>query len=261
MAQLISKPSRAKASNKKASSSFEKKWETLKAIFYELGGVAFVLGSLFYFPALSDLNIFGQVLFLIGSCMFSFVTVDDLINVLKYQRNSKNPADYIEIFISVFYAAGSIFLLSGNITGLFQTSLQNIKAWFFIFGSSFYIIGIFLNFFEIIKAPSLILLQLFNLTLIFFILGAVLFLTASIPFLWNLSGSVENKFKILSAAEYLAGSLFFLFGGMLIAHRKSIRNKILSYRFTMHLENRFINEIKREIKEKGNLSQYKPPED
>lgn len=258
MAHIITNRSGESTLGSKKASEAELRLETIKAISYELGGVAFICGSIFYFPAFSEVEIIGQLLFFTGSVIFSFVTFSDLLQVIRYwsKHSAEDEMDKIELFIAIVYAIGSLLLLSGNFISLFISSASGLKPWMFIFGSILYVIGSFFNFLEIIKVQSLILLQLYNLTLVFFILGAVLFFTASIPYLWSLSDSTEMNFLTLAAAEYLAGSVFFFLGGVLITHRKFMNHKIKSYRRTSILEVKLIDELNKEIREKSNLSKY-----
>ena len=54
-----------------------------------------------------------------------------------------------------------------------------------------------------------------NLTAVSFVVGAVLFTVASIPYLWNYAAQTDQTltFRFL-ALEYLAGSVMFFLGGV-----------------------------------------------
>ena len=78
-----------------------------------------------------------------------------------------------------------------------------------------------LNALMIIRASSVITLQMMNVIAVTFITGSLLFLIASIPYLWQLESPADEAMVLAYLAwQYLIGSVLFLVGGI-INHRRS----------------------------------------
>ena len=88
-------------------------------------------------------------------------------------------------------------------------------AWCFIAGSVLLTLGACVNVLQIVRADSRITLQLMNLTAVTFVVGSVLFIVASVPYLWHLNsaGDRTTLFGFL-AWQYVVGSGLFLLGGL-----------------------------------------------
>lgn len=194
-----------------------------------------------------------------GSINYVFVTGSDFIEVLIYwkKKDPKVPLERIKYITSSIYAIGSSCFLIGSVFSLSLLDQVEKGAWLYIIGSRFFIIGVIFNLFQIIKVDKLINLLLFNFTLICFLLGSVLFFVSSIPYLWSLSASAKKNLETLGAAQYFAGGLFFLLGGLLISHRKNFQHSLKPHRSTLRIEKSFLRSLKNQIKHKGNLSQFK----
>ena len=69
---------------------------------------------------------------------------------------------------------------------------------------------------QIIQAPNLRILQYMNLIAITFVTGSVLFLVASIPYLFSLQSAADTRtVDAFLATQYVVGSALFLLGGAL----------------------------------------------
>lgn len=259
MAQFVTnRPRMSDPTSKKTKGRTQRFWETLKVICYEVGGLAFALSSIFFFSAMSEYKVVGQSLALSGAVIYFWVTFNDFIEVIRYwhYNKTKGQTNYMEYTTSGLYACGTLLFVIGNCVSLPFIDHTEAGAWLYITGAALYVFSGLVNVLQIVEAPSLISLQLFNFTLVFFILGSTLFFVSTIPYLWSLSGSAANDFKNLSAGQYLAGSLFFIFGGMGVSIKKSLNNEIGHYRTTSLLERLFLKGLRNEIKEKGNLSDF-----
>ena len=72
-----------------------------------------------------------------------------------------------------------------------------------------------INVLQIVQASTLVTLQLMNLTAVTFVIGAVLFTVASIPYLWKVTNpSLKTTLYDFLAWQYLIGSMLFLLGGV-----------------------------------------------
>jgi predicted membrane channel-forming protein YqfA (hemolysin III family) len=78
-----------------------------------------------------------------------------------------------------------------------------------------FVLGACINVLQIVQAETMLTLQLMNLTAITFVVGAVLFTVASIPYLWGIE-SAGDRVTIYDflAWQYLVGSILFLAGGI-----------------------------------------------
>ena len=75
--------------------------------------------------------------------------------------------------------------------------------------------GAGINGLQIVKSSSIKILQLMNLTAITFIVGAVLFTVASVPYLWDVVAPPDRTtLYAFLAWQYLVGSLLFFAGGV-----------------------------------------------
>jgi hypothetical protein len=88
-------------------------------------------------------------------------------------------------------------------------------AWSFITGSFLFALGACINVLQIIQAENLITMQLMNLTAVTFVVGSVLFMVASVPYLWGIKNpSTQTTLYAYLAWQYLIGSTLFFAGGV-----------------------------------------------
>lgn len=232
-----------------------KRWETFSALSYELGGVMFVIGSVCFFPSLSAYLAIGDWLFIVGSILYLLVTGHELLEVHKYWRlhGTETFADRIEFVAAWSYVLGSLLFVAGSVCFLPSVDAVVPGAWMFIVGSCLFFIGGLVNILQVVEAPSLIYMQLFNFTVALFVIGSALFAEASIPYLWNLSSPAQWQMSTFDAAQYVFGSVLFLVGGMAIYYRKLVRNKLEAFCHARSLGTMFISALKSEIRDKARL--------
>lgn len=192
-------------------------WEKTNAILYNVGGVSFVVGSIFFFPVLGDYEDVGAWIFFAGSLLYLVVTGHDMAEVIRHRKShaSRDPGDVFEAVAAVSYVMGTLAFLLGSVFFLSAVGLLVAGACLFIFGSALFTLGACVNVLQITEAPSMRALQLMNLTAISFVVGSVLFLVASVPYLWHLNsaGDRTTLFGFL-AWQYVVGSALFLLGGL-----------------------------------------------
>ena len=203
-------------------------WESVNSVLYLLGGLTFVLGSIFFMPQYEQYANTGAWIFFGGSLVYLVVTVHDLFEASAYLRSRENATfwERIELFAAVVYVSGTVLFIVGSLFFLSQIDLVIAGSWCFIWGSLLFLVGAFINVIQIIQAGSLFTLQLMNATAICFTIGAVIFLLASVPYLWNHKHTaLQQKLYSYMAWEYIVGSIFFLIGGIFNFYRSYLANK------------------------------------
>lgn len=214
---FVDRPRRLNLFNLKKSFRADFTWETLNAGIYVAGGAFFAVGSFFFFPKLAEFQDTGCLLFFVGSMLYVLVTCYDMAEVWR-QRRAKGQggarrigeeiAGITYVMGSALFAAGSVFFSS-----MFDWSVAG--AWAFIIGCTVFAIGAGINLLQITRIRSLAMRQLEDVTAVSFLVGSVLFATASVPYLWDLNcpDSAVVLYRYL-AALYLVASALFVLGGL-----------------------------------------------
>ncbi|WP_158583414.1 YrhK family protein [Salinisphaera sp. Q1T1-3] len=256
MPHLIThRPRVANIATGRRSGASHRAWETINAYCYKLGGLLFVVGSLFFFPALSAYISIGDWLFFIGSVLYLLVTGHDLLEVHKYWAHHRTHtfADTIERIAAWSYVLGTVCFLVGSLCFLPELDAIPLGSWCFIVGSGLFIVGGFVNILQVVEAPSLIYMQLFNVTVAMFLIGSALFVVASVPYLWHLSGPSGQRITAFAAAQFLAASLLFFGGGIVIYYRNLVRHALEAWCHDNRLSTMFIRALRSEIEDKGHF--------
>jgi len=233
-----------------------KLWQTANAFAYILGGVAFVGGSICFFPSMAAYLAVGDWLFFAGSLLYLLVTGHDLLEVIKYWRHHDTDtfADHIEFVAAWSYVLGTLLFLVGSLCFLPSLSWTLAGTWCFIGGSLLFLLGGLVNVLQVVEAPSLIYMQLFNLTVANFLIGSTLFVVASIPYLWQLASGDKTLIFQFVAWQYTVGSALFLASGVLIYYRKLVGDKLEAFCRLRGFGTVFISGLKEEIRDKSPFS-------
>ncbi|MES1941100.1 hypothetical protein T5B8_12703 [Salinisphaera sp. T5B8] len=198
------------------------RWETANAILYKVGGFLFIVGSVFFFPRLEAYQNIGAWVFFVGSILYLVVTGHDMLEVRKFwhQHNRHAPDRRLELIAAASYLAGTLLFTVGSLFFLSWWGWFIAGAWCFIIGSLLFVLGAGVNVLQIVQAPSLLSMQMTNLTAVTFVVGSVLFAVASVPYLWTFDNlaSKQRLFSFL-AWQYLIGSLLFFLGGVFNYYR------------------------------------------
>ena len=193
------------------------RWETVNAMLYLAGGIVFIIGSVFFFPSLDKYADLGACIFLFGSFLYLVVTGHDMVEVRHNRRSGNNHTlgDKLETASAFSYLAGTILFTVGSTFFLSSVGMLLAGTWCFIIGSLLFVVGACINVLQIVTARSLRTLQLMNLTAVSFVVGSVLFMVASAPYLWNVQ-TRSDRITLFSyiASEYVVGSVLFLLGGL-----------------------------------------------
>ncbi len=192
-------------------------WETINAVFYKVGGVLFIIGSIFFFPRFEAHAGLGAWVFFVGSLFYLVVTVHDLAEVRHYWRLSRtHDRDTIfEYVAAASYVWGTVLFTVGSVFFISAVGWLKAGAWCFVIGSLLFVVGACINVLQIVKSSSIKILQLMNLTAITFIVGAVLFTVASVPYLWNVAAKSDRiTLYAFLAWQYVIGSVLFFLGGV-----------------------------------------------
>jgi len=192
------------------------RWEVLNATLYNIGGAVFVVGSILFFPFLSDYADTGAWTFFAGSILYLIVTGHDLAEAIRHRRELDHPtlASRFELVAAFAYVTGTTLFTVGSIFFLSRVGWETAGAWCFVVGSLLFVLGACINVLQIVRASSLATLQLMNLTAVSFVVGSVLFTVASVPYLWDVAPQDERQLYRFLALQYLIGSGLFLLGGL-----------------------------------------------
>lgn len=198
-------------------------WEAANAILYLLGGLAFILGSIFFLPKYEALLDVGVWMFFGGSLLYLIVTVHDWLESFSYFSSHPSKVsiwDRLEFWAANAYVIGTLLFIVGTILFFSQIDLIIDGALCFIVGSLFFLAGACFNVMQITQAGSMFTLQLQNATGITFIVGSVLFLVASIPYLWEIWNPQDQQVLFTYAGwEFIVGSILFFMGGVFNFYR------------------------------------------
>lgn len=192
-------------------------WETVNAVLYKVGGVSFIVGSIFFFPRFGAYEDVGAWIFFAGSLLYFVVTGHDMAEVIRHRKalTLRMRAENLEAIAATAYLLGTVLFAIGSIFFLSEVGLFFAGAWLFIFGSALFTLGACVNVVQIVEAHSMLILQLMNLTAITFVVGSVLFLVASVPYLWHVENTADRTtLYAFLAWQYLIGSILFLLGAI-----------------------------------------------
>ena len=193
------------------------RWETINAVFYVIGGMAFIVGSIFFFPMFEAYANIGAWTFFAGSLLYLVVTVHDLAEVRRYWRTNHHHdrEQILEYTAASSYVWGTILFIVGSVFFLSYVGWLKAGAWCFVFGSLLFVLAACINVLQIVKSDSITTLQLMNLTAVAFVVGSVLFTVASVPYLWKVqTESGRTTLYAFLAWQYLVGSVLFFMGGV-----------------------------------------------
>lgn len=260
---LTHRPREANLTQSDPDHSSHRLWETFNAFAYVLGGATFVAGSICFFPALDAWLAVGDWLFFVGSVLYLLVTGHDLLEVIKYWRHHDTDtfANHIEFVAAWSYVIGTLCFLFGSLFFLPSLSWTLAGTWCFIIGSLLFLAGGFVNIMQVVEAPSLLYMQLFNLTVANFMVGSGLFVVASVPYLWQFASGDKTLIFNFVAWQYTAGSVMFLVGGVLIYYRKLVRETLLAFCHLHGFGSMFISSLRSEIRDKSKIGRARDPID
>lgn len=194
------------------------RWETVNAVTYQVGGLFFIAGSIFFFPALHGYAALGARIFILGSLFYFLVTAHDMAEVVKHRRiHAVRPtvSDKLEVWAASAYIAGTLMFVAGSIFLQPEIGLPVAAARCHVVGAFFFVVGATINVLQIVRAANRLTLQLMNLTALTFVAGSLLFTVASIPYLWKFANlSSRDTVHAFLALQYLLGSALFFLGGV-----------------------------------------------
>jgi hypothetical protein len=193
------------------------KWETINAIIYKIGGLLFVIGSVFFFPRYEAYGDLGALIFFFGSLFYLVVTGHDMCEVVHYwhAQHPHTTGKTLEFTAAIAYLMGTLLFTVGSLFFLSALGWIVAGAWCFVIGSLLFLVGACINIIQMVQDHSYLALRFMILTAICFMIGSVLFVLASIPYLWTID-NVADRYTLFSfmAWEFEVGSLLFLLGGV-----------------------------------------------
>jgi len=141
---------------------------------------------------------------------------------LLYKRTQHKFTRYygLELSAAVAYIIGTLLFAVGSLLFLSMIGMEAAGGWCFIIGSGLFLMGAFVNVTQIIDETSKLSLQLVNATAISFALGSIIFLFASVPYLWPAFTKQDaRKLFEFVAWQFTVGSVLFMAGGVFNAWR------------------------------------------
>ena len=201
----------------KADRNAQHRWEQINAVLYNVGGLTFIAGSLFFVPDLHLETTVGAWIFVAGSLVYLLVTIQDFIEIQQRlaERGASPARERLEAAAAWLYLVATVFVLAGS---LCFTALIDRKAaggLTFLIGSLAFFIGGAINLSQITPDVQMRARQMMNLTAFSFSSGALLFAVASVPYLWIQPGGVNAEaIKTYIAWQFVLGSALFLLGGV-----------------------------------------------
>jgi hypothetical protein len=92
------------------------RWETVNTVFYIVGGILFIVGSIFFFPRFETYADLGAWVFFVGSLLYLVVTVHDLAEVHHHWRLSKthDRDTILEYAAAASYVWGTVLFILGG---------------------------------------------------------------------------------------------------------------------------------------------------
>lgn len=191
------------------------KWEVINAVCYETGGVIFIIGSILFLPKYEELVHMGAWLFIWGSFLYLFVSGHDLYEVFQ----SAKPK-ILDALAASSYSVGGVAYIIGSYFFLPSVGLFLSGAYTFIFGSILFICGAVNNSIQIFDSPTRESALFANLTAVCYVIGSTLFLSGSVPYLWDFESEDDSETLYrYSAIQFIAGSLLFFIGGTINMYR------------------------------------------
>lgn len=178
---------------------------------YLLSSLLFVIGSIFFLPSYSNYGILGAKIFTIGVFISLALNLHDFHEVIQHHINNENHGfwNYLEIGTVLLYLIGTINYLIGNYYFIFKPSDEWSAGLYFIVGSFLFTIAAINNLMLATKEYSYSKLMLMSANAACNIIGGLLFIVGSIPYLWN---SFSLNLDELMAFQFIFGSLAFLLG-------------------------------------------------
>lgn len=202
-------------------------WERFNAWVYLIGGVMFTIGSAFFLPQLGAEEAVGCWIFVAASVMWLIVSIHDAMELGYFVNDRLHfPALDIDGAAAIIYISGSILYIMGSVFFLPNVAMFTPGAYCFIFGSILFVGGAIINGLQIFETKTKIDAQCMLLTAMFYVEGSVMFLVASIPYLFTFDDEAdERKVDTFLGGIFIGGSLCFTVGGAINFHRMRMARK------------------------------------
>ncbi len=190
-------------------------FEVMNAIFYDIGGIMFVIGSIFFLPTQEENLAVGSWLFAVGSILFLTVSLQDFVEIVS-QEYGKSESFWLDFTAESLYILGSVLYILGSIWFLPTVGRVYPAAWTFIVGSGLFVGGAALNACQIFQAKTVWASRMMNLVAICFVIGSTMFTCGSVPFLFSFESEQDaEKIGGYLGWMFIVGSFFFLVGGII----------------------------------------------
>jgi len=191
------------------------KWEIINAMCYLTGGAIFIAGSVLFLPKYEEYLFVGTLLFIIGSFLYLFVSGHDLYEVF----HASDPK-VVDALAASSYCAGGILFIIGSYQFIPSVGAFTAGAYNFVVGSLLFITGAVINSVQIFDSPTRASAMYANFTAVCYVIGSTLFLSGSVPYLWDLESEKDTVtlYRYLGI-QFVLGSVLFFLGGSLNLYR------------------------------------------
>ncbi|CAB9499188.1 expressed unknown protein [Seminavis robusta] len=194
-------------------------WESVNAVFYILGGVLLTIGSILFLPQYEDVQYVGAWIFIVASILYLTVSGHDLIEINNH-GGMFNPNNLADLVAATSYSIGAINFILGSIFFLPHVEMYMGGAINFIMGSILFVVGAVVNSIQIFDSPTRLTAFYANLVAVFYVVGSTLYLSASVPYLFDLDTDKDNDLVFQFAAIlYIFGSMLFTVAGCVNIYR------------------------------------------
>jgi hypothetical protein len=175
--------------------------EAIHVVLQTVGALCFCVGSIFFLPALEHYFTVGLWLFVAGLVGFIVVSIHELSRGFSF-------VSHAYLVRSIVFGAGCTILFLPSI------ALATAGAWCFVVGSVGFSVGALGMLFSISANQSSTAFFWDQLATCSNLIGAILYLTGSLPYLHTFESLVDQDFSFLLAAlEFLVGSILFSMAG------------------------------------------------
>eukprot|EP00978_Attheya_sp_CCMP212_P013579 scaffold34094_cov42-Attheya_sp.AAC.1 len=195
------------------------KWELINTIFYQVGGVLLLAGSILFLPKYEDKANIGDWLFIVASVFYLTVSAHDCWEIY----NAPQDANAVDTLAASSYLVGAICFILGSILFLPDLELFLAGGCMFIIGSILFVVGAFVNSIQIFDSPTRSSALYANLTAVSYVIGSIFYLTGSIPYLWEFNDPNDSEiiFRYLGE-QFIVGSILFIIGGTFNIYRAKL---------------------------------------
>eukprot|EP00121_Abeoforma_whisleri_P005305 Awhi_evm1s4805 len=194
-------------------------FEVFNFVAYLIGGLFFIIGSVFFLPQYEQYANAGAWLFIIGSILYLLVAIHDVYEAVInwiHKDTTVSAIHFFEFLAAVAYFTGSIIFIIGSVFFLESISKVVAGSWLFIVGSLIFCLGSMINIGQMWTVVSPLMIQLLNATAVNFLVGSLFFILGSVFFIIPFENEVDSyNMYVYAGWLFIAGSICFTAGALI----------------------------------------------